>query len=615
MSSSQITGALEKGRHWRLPPALAEDGEAADSTSVAPDPLLRVEPELVRSSNGDSPTALIDSLLPRVEPEFVRSSNGDSSDSQADDSQAAEHESRNEDSCSVATDTEEPTDLRGEDSASVTVDTLSSSDSSNGNSPSVATEAPAPEEPTAASHGDSVSLTADPVAVAESEGSSNGDSSSATSEALVPDESEVVSNEDCAPAIADRLPPVEQEGSSTGDSPSVATDALPLEAVSTVNSEDSTSVDSHPLFRVEPETSSDVDALPVATESVAPEESTAVTSEHSPAVTVDPLAPMESVDRSNGDAPSVAKHALPASAIERPSEESAPGTSGSSRLSEIQARSSIDQRSLGHVTAPPAELSTAKPFRPSRDGESTNGFRHLTLLAKEESRLVFPTEPNGFAAEQFRLLRRTLYKEFESGAVLLITSPAMGDGKTLTSVNLAACLAEIGQPTLLVEADIRRPGICRVMSGSVEPPGVEDVLARKVEPPRAIHGIKELNLYAAVCAKIPDDPARLIGGPGVKRLLTWARENFLWVVLDAPPVLPAADVPELLPLVDAALLVVRAQNTPRELAKQAIEILGKHLRGVIFNEVTVDSNPHYRYINNYYDPQKSKFKSGRIDFR
>jgi capsular exopolysaccharide synthesis family protein len=210
------------------------------------------------------------------------------------------------------------------------------------------------------------------------------------------------------------------------------------------------------------------------------------------------------------------------------------------------------------------------------------------------------------------MLRHTLGKEFESGAVLLVTSPAAGDGKTLTSVNLASCLAESGQPTLLIEADIRRPSVRQMLGSTIEPPGVEDVLARNVEPRHAVHGIQELNLYAAMVARVPDNPAQLIGGPGVKHFLAWARENFLWVVLDAPPVLPAADVSELLPFADAALLVIRAQSTPRELAKQAIDILGKHLRGVVFNEVTVDSNPHYRYLNNYYPPQKSDSKAGLI---
>lgn len=259
------------------------------------------------------------------------------------------------------------------------------------------------------------------------------------------------------------------------------------------------------------------------------------------------------------------------------------------------------------------ELPTpAERLEPSRDSKSPSpdGFRHLAFLAGEESRLVFPTNPNGLAAEQFRLLRRTLIRESDTGAVLLITSPAAGDGKTFTSVNLASCLAESGSPTLLVEMDVRRPKIAEILSHGIEPPGLEDALAGKVEPSRVVHGIRELNLYAAMVAKTPENPSRLVSGPGIKRFLAWAREHFLWVVLDAPPVLPVADVTELLPLADTALLIVRAQGTPRELAKRAVEMMGKHLRGVIFNEVTVDSNPHYRYMREYDSPQKADGKSG-----
>jgi capsular exopolysaccharide synthesis family protein len=273
---------------------------------------------------------------------------------------------------------------------------------------------------------------------------------------------------------------------------------------------------------------------------------------------------------------------------------------------------SVAERPDSQIGSPTGEWLRKKTLRPVRNGGSTDGYRHLTLSAKEESRLLFQNEPNGLAAEQFRMLRHTLGKEFESGAVLLVTSPAAGDGKTLTSVNLASCLAESGQPTLLIEADIRRPSVRQMLGSTIEPPGVEDVLARNVEPRRAVHGIQELNLYTAMVARVPDNPAQLIAGPGVKHLLAWARENFLWVVLDAPPVLPAADVSELLPFADGALLVIRAQSTPRELAKQAIDLLGKHLRGVVFNEVTVDSNPHYRYLNNYYPPQKSDSKAGLL---
>jgi protein-tyrosine kinase len=253
------------------------------------------------------------------------------------------------------------------------------------------------------------------------------------------------------------------------------------------------------------------------------------------------------------------------------------------------------------ASAEPPQLSqelTPGSLGPARRAESSNGFRRAPLIMREESRFVFQTDPNGFAAEQFRLLRRRLKQEFATGALLLITSPGTGDGKTFTSVNLGSGLSHSGSATLLVEMDIRRPKFADLLGYGIEPPGLEDALAGKVEPHKAICWIKELNLHTAMVAKTPRNPHDLICG--TKHFLEWARKNFAWVVLDTPPVLPSADVSELLPLADAAVLVVRAQITPRELSKRAIEILGKHLRGVIFNEVTVDSNPDYRYLGEYY---------------
>ena len=228
-----------------------------------------------------------------------------------------------------------------------------------------------------------------------------------------------------------------------------------------------------------------------------------------------------------------------------------------------------------------------------------NGFRRLCVRFREDSRMSFHTDPYGLPAEQLRLLRRILNQEFGTGAVLMITSPGIGDGKTLTSLNLCACLAESGDPTLLVEADVRRPAVRRILGSAVEPPGIEDVLEGTEHPCKAVHFIEGLSFHVVMVARIPHDPARLINRGMVKPFLDWAREHFHWVVLDATPVLPAADVFELVNLTDGALLVVRAQHTPRELSKRAIELLEKSLYGVIFNGVTTDSSPYYRYLTKY----------------
>ncbi len=421
--------------------------------------------------------------------------------------------------------------------------------------------------------------TSEPLGVEPAHSSGlNGDSCSGTGEALVPVEPEFVSGSNGAtrPAPKETAEPAHPEHISDADGSSALATSEPL--------------DIDPAHK----SGLDGDLCSGTGETLAPVEPEFVSGSNgatrpAPKETAEPAHP-EHISGPNGDSRPPTRESLSAM-LKGPSSISPP------------AVESIPTFSRKWPT--PAE-----PFRPSRDAESPNGFRHLALFAQEESRLVFPFDPDGLAAEQFRLLRRTLSREFDAGAVLLITSPAMGDGKTLTSVNLCTCLAETGNPTLLVEMDVRRPKIGEFLSRGIEPPGLEDALAGKVEPRSVVYGIRELNLYAAMVAQIPDSPSQLMSGPGIKQFLAWARKHFLWVVLDAPPVLPAADVPELLPFADAALLVVRAQSTPRELTKRAIETLGKHLRGVIFNEVTVDSDPHYRYISHYRYPQKTAAKLG-----
>lgn len=230
---------------------------------------------------------------------------------------------------------------------------------------------------------------------------------------------------------------------------------------------------------------------------------------------------------------------------------------------------------------------------------STNGFRRMSLEQRAGSRLVFQTDRDGLAAEQFRFLRRTLEQKFPNGAVLLVTSPAPQDGKTLTSINLSACLSDSGRATLLMEADIRQPSVQKTLGSSSEAHGIEEALAGALAPKDAVACIEELGLCVSTVGHPPADPSRIITGRGTQQFLKWARERFHWVVVDSPPVLPAADVAHLAALADAVLLVVRAQSTPKALVTRALEILGDRLYGVVLNEATIESNPYYRYLTEY----------------
>ena len=256
-----------------------------------------------------------------------------------------------------------------------------------------------------------------------------------------------------------------------------------------------------------------------------------------------------------------------------------------------------EERVVPHQTLPPT--CRPAPVPTSEPQVSVDGFRRLRVAYRENSRLVFQTDPHGLAAEQFRFLRRTLEQKFPNGGALLITSPAPKDGKTLTTLNLCACLADSGRSTLLVEGDIRQPSVHKLLGGTNIAPGIEAALAGAVAPSDAVHLVEELSFYVAMVANPPAEPSRLISGTGPRQFLEWARGQFDWVVIDCPPVLPAADVTQLMPLADAVLAVVRTHSTPRELAVRAFELLGNRLFGVVLNGATIESNPYYRYLSDY----------------
>ncbi len=270
-----------------------------------------------------------------------------------------------------------------------------------------------------------------------------------------------------------------------------------------------------------------------------------------------------------------------------------------SEAAEEQAGVATVTEGTPKTTEIPVQSADAPAVVPAEAWPSRNGYRHLELPLQRDPRLVFHTDCHGLAAEQFRLLRRKLTQEFSNGGVLMVTSPTQGDGKTLTSINLCSCLAEAGEPTLLIEADMRRPTVAKVLSCPLETPAMEDVLTGEAQPPEAIYRIEQLRFCAVMLASVPRDPSKLINGSRFRELLGWARGQFRWTILDTSPVLPTADVADLMPQVDGTLLVIRAESTPRELSKRAFEMLGKRLHGVILNGATIDSNPDYRYLRGH----------------
>ena len=224
--------------------------------------------------------------------------------------------------------------------------------------------------------------------------------------------------------------------------------------------------------------------------------------------------------------------------------------------------------------------------------------RRLTLDPDRNSRLVYLTDPEGLAVEQYRLLRRRLCTLHPDGGVLLITSPSSGEGKTLTSINLGLSLAEAGQSTCLVDLDFRAPGMSRALQYGFDGGGVEEVLEGKATIDDLMRQLGEHLLNVLGIKRRLASPGYLFYSLAMPRMVAELRTRHKWVVLDFAPVIPMADVSEMIPYIDGAILVVRTGKTEKDLLEPAVEAIGPKLWGVVANDCSISGSAYYGNYGN-----------------
>jgi capsular exopolysaccharide synthesis family protein len=219
----------------------------------------------------------------------------------------------------------------------------------------------------------------------------------------------------------------------------------------------------------------------------------------------------------------------------------------------------------------------------------------------------------GVVTEAYRTLRASLLfsRERDTGNVILLTSSIPQEGKSTTAINLAKALAESGEPTLVVDFDLRRSSIHHHLRLYREP-GISDYCTRETKLDAVIQSTRDANLSAVASGKLPPNPPALIGSLSVKRFLDQCRERFTWILLDAPPIMSVTDPLLLAKLADMVLMVVRYNQLDRKLARRSIESLRKtdaRVVGVVLNGVDPKQDS-YHYYYSYY--QESREQDGKV---
>ncbi len=217
----------------------------------------------------------------------------------------------------------------------------------------------------------------------------------------------------------------------------------------------------------------------------------------------------------------------------------------------------------------------------------------------------------GAVAEAFRTMRATLamISGREKHRVFLITSAIPGEGKTFTSSNFAATLAQQGFRTLLIDADLRKPSVSKLFFHDNLKPGLSEVLMGSCPAAEAIVETKIENLWVLPAGGIAPNPSELLAQPAFGELMTKLRGEYDRIVIDSSPVLAVRDPLLLAKSVDDSCLIVRAGHSPAKATIQAVRLLAEAetpASGVVLNSVRHGNSAYYAYAYRTYGTYGAK---------
>ncbi len=238
--------------------------------------------------------------------------------------------------------------------------------------------------------------------------------------------------------------------------------------------------------------------------------------------------------------------------------------------------------------------------------------------SKEAVELVTQARPQSRMAEAYRALRTSLLLTSAGTPpkTILVTSALPQEGKTTTSINCAVVLAQKGSRVLLIDADLRRPGVHKTL-GMGPCTGLSNVLTGSATLQQAVVRSNILSsLFILPAGTPPPNPAELLASSNMNDLLTELRADYDHIVIDTPPTLSVTDAVIMATRADTVVLVIRSGQTTRQALQRSRDLLAQvnaRMAGVLLNAADLDSADyryHYEYQGKYGDRY---YREGPVD--
>jgi protein-tyrosine kinase len=224
-----------------------------------------------------------------------------------------------------------------------------------------------------------------------------------------------------------------------------------------------------------------------------------------------------------------------------------------------------------------------------------SGLTYESLLARcpqsewspdPRTMLFFQEDDSRVGAEEFRTLRSRLYQIREKMPLkrLMVTSALPKEGKSFVAANLAQVLVrQHGRRVLVIDGDLRNPGMHRHL-GTAQSPGLGEYLLGECDEFAALQRGPMENLFFMPAGRVVGSAPELLSNGRLKLFLQRVEPLFDWIILDSSPVIPVSDATLVAGACDGILMVVRSNQTPSDLARQAREEFpDKLLLGVVLN--------------------------------